>query len=103
MVTIDTVADRKAMRALLAKESKALGIPTARLQGNFDPALLQLDTGGSNAQISAATRQMLIDFGPQGLIANLGAGLMGKEDPTRVAHFIDEVHAISKELIAAGH
>jgi len=102
VVTIDTVADRKEMRAMLAAESKKLGIPTARLQGNFDPALLQLETGGTNAEISAATRQMLIDFGPQGLIANLGSGLMGKEDPARVTHFIDEVHAISKELIAAG-
>jgi len=103
VVTIDTVASRTEMRKMLADQAAASGVPPARLQGNFDPALLQLGSGGTNAEIDDAVRLMLSEFGPQGLIANLGSGLMGKEDPAKVNHFVDSVHTISKEIIAEGN
>lgn len=97
VVTLDCSADPKTVRAALKKEADARGQTPARLQGNFDPQYL---VDGTMEEISAETRKMLEEFGPQGLIANLGSGLGGKEDPARVAHFVDEVHNISKELIA---
>jgi len=97
VVTLDLSADPAAVRAQLKAEAEGRNQVPARLQGNFDPQLL---VDGSLSQITDETQKMLEAFGPQGLIANLGSGLMGKEDPTKVAHFVDEVHRISKELIA---
>lgn len=68
------------------------------VQGNFDVALLQ--TGASTVdQVKEATKEMLLQLGPQLLIANLGEGLTGKEDPVLVAAFIDAVHGLSEDLI----
>lgn len=86
----------------------------ASIQGNFDVKLLErLPTQATEATedteietvdmrvktVKAATRDMLTAFGPQKLIANLGEGLTGKEDPIFVGAFIDAVHSISEELI----
>eukprot|EP00667_Euglena_gracilis_P009602 EG_transcript_9758 len=81
VITLDTKTDRKATRAALENDFLANGSPSghvAGLQGNLDVAILQR---GTVEEVRAATEQLLEDLGPQGLIANLGEGLMGKEDP----------------------
>ena len=99
VVTLDLSVDRKAVRGDLRAAAVAAGVRPAGLQGNFDPALLHRDSGASDAEIEAAVGQMLADLGPQGLIANLGAGLMGKEDPAKVALLVDSIHRQSAELL----
>jgi len=100
VVTLDLSVDRKSVRGDLRAAAEAAGVRPAALQGNFDPALLHRDSGGSDAQIEAAVRQMLADLEPEGLIANLGAGLMGKEDPAKVALLVDSIHRQSAEMLA---
>ena len=101
VVTMDTKTDRVTTRRILEENAKEKVPPNGRVssvQGNFDVALLQ--TGASTVdQVKEATKEMLLQLGPQLLIANLGEGLTGKEDPVLVAAFIDAVHGLSEDLI----
>ena len=82
------------MRLVLEKQADKAA------QGNFDPALLQADNGSGQVEIESAVREMLTLFGPQKYIANLGSGLVGTEDPSKVACFVDCVHNFSEEEVA---
>lgn len=104
VVTLDTQTKRAASRALLAADCAKKVPPLGRVsgvQGNFDVKLLE--RGASTApQVAAAVEAMLVELGPQALIANLGEGLLGKEDPALVAAFIDAVHDVSARMIRGG-
>ena len=63
--------------------------------------MLHKETGGDEAAIEAAVRKMFKEFGPQKYIANLGSGLMGTEDPAKVAFLVDCIHQVSEDMIAA--
>eukprot|EP01031_Cornospumella_fuschlensis_P035195 gene35195-42632_t len=104
VVSIDTKTDRQGARnALQASFSAGRSKGLAGIQGNFDVALLEKDRAGNTVEnVEAAVRRMLLDLGTQRLIANLGEGLTGKEDPVLVAAFIDSVHSISEEMIRSG-
>jgi uroporphyrinogen decarboxylase len=103
VVTLDTQCKRSETRLILESAAAASTPPlgrTSSVQGNFDVALLK--TGASTtAEIQEATKKMLAELGTQKLIANLGEGLTGLEDPALVASFIDAVHDISERMIAA--
>lgn len=98
VMTVDTVKPGDVARRELSEG--AASFDPKQLQGNFDPALLHATTGSDEATIEKAVRKMLISFGPQKYIANLGSGLTGSEDPSKVAFFVDCVHEVSEELIA---
>jgi len=99
VMTVDTAGDGREAWNILA--DNAVGSDPKQLQGNFDPALLRADNSVGEAEINNAVRQMLASFGTQKYIANLGSGLNGTEDPTKVAYLVDCVHKISEEKISS--
>ncbi len=66
----------------------------AALQGNLDPCVLYADRGTIRDEV----RRMLLSFGPQNHIANLGHGLHPDHDPDHVGFYIDAVHEFSRSL-----
>eukprot|EP00667_Euglena_gracilis_P009571 EG_transcript_9735 len=93
VVTLDPAADRAGARAVAA----ARGVS---LQGNFDPHLLHKGAGTAET-VRQEARRMLQELGPQRLVANLGEGLMGREDPDLVGVLVEELRAHSRDLMAA--
>jgi uroporphyrinogen decarboxylase len=93
VVTLDCATDRAEARRSALARGRAL-------QGNLDPKLLRRGAGGTEEALSAETEAMLRALGPDRLIANLGAGLEGTEDPALCAHFVDSVHSISERMLA---
>lgn len=75
-------------------ESRALIGPDKTLQGNLDPCLLYADP----ETIRDATRQMLVSFGPDKHIANLGHGVYPDTNPDHVKVFIDTVKTFRHDL-----
>ena len=67
-------------------ESRAL-IPNKTLQGNMDPCVLYGDFGAIEKQ----TREMVLSFGKERYIANLGHGVYPDTDPEKVKCFIETV------------
>ena len=101
VVSLDTLADRRASRlnlqAAFEQQSPVGGrLVPATVQGNLDVKLLE--KGQSLEELLKGTRVLLEELGTQRLIANLGEGLTGKEDPSLVAAFIDGIHSISEEI-----
>ena len=101
IITIDTAMDRGVARRALQVDADARGVTPSGVQGNFDPTLLNKEDGASFEAIENEVKRMLKDFGPQKLIANLGAGLSGKEDVDKVAYLVDCIHRISEDMIVA--
>uniref|UniRef100_A0A6T6XQ67 Uroporphyrinogen decarboxylase (URO-D) domain-containing protein n=1 Tax=Amorphochlora amoebiformis TaxID=1561963 RepID=A0A6T6XQ67_9EUKA len=98
VVTVDANIDRVEMRQALDESGWVTG-RRATIQGNFDPNLL---IDGDKEAIEEEAHNMVNDFGPRGLIGNLGGGLMGKEDPERVALFVQAVRNASMKAIKLG-
>jgi len=87
VVTLDKDADPRKAR---------LAFPNTCLQGNLDPSLFIPNDDKDEKALDAAVAAMLNDFGTtDALIANIGEGLSGKEDPRLVNRFVDAVHRIS--------
>jgi uroporphyrinogen decarboxylase len=102
VVTLDTATSREGIRKVLSDSADAMTPPHGRMsgvQGNLDVAVLKGGADNTEKDVEDAVRTMLQELGPQNLIANLGEGLTGKEDPVLVAKFIDSVHSISEEMI----
>jgi uroporphyrinogen decarboxylase len=101
VVTLDTNSDRvlsrKILEGIAAIKTPVLG-RVSSIQGNFPVTLLNKETS-SPIQVKNAVRKMLKELGPQKLIANLGEGLSGSEDPELVTIFVESIHSISEEMI----
>ena len=103
VVTLDTKTPRIRTRQSLVESFNAN--PTIRgkvasVQGNFDVALLKRGMS-SKEDIKTAARTLLEELGSQMLIANLGEGLGGQEDPELVSTLVDSVHEISASMISS--
>jgi uroporphyrinogen decarboxylase len=72
------------------KESRRL-MPDKVLQGNLDPCALY----GSFDDVKRETKKMLLAFGPQKHIANLGHGLYPDTEVDKVKCYIDSVKEMS--------
>jgi len=106
VVTMDTQTAREATREALATAAKESTPPNLRrgaagLQGNFDVKLLKAGEG-SKEEVKAAAEAMLKQLGPSHLIANLGEGLTGKEDPELVDCLVESIHSVSDKMIKEG-
>jgi uroporphyrinogen decarboxylase len=100
VVTLDCETSVRATRdALAAAPLSAGGAKAAAIQGNLDPVILRSKQGGNVAAVQAAARSLLLEAGTQNLIANLGEGLRGDEDPALVAALIDAIHNESVTMI----
>eukprot|EP00751_Fragilariopsis_kerguelensis_P005308 CAMPEP_0170795522 /NCGR_PEP_ID=MMETSP0733-20121128/24185_1 /TAXON_ID=186038 /ORGANISM="Fragilariopsis kerguelensis, Strain L26-C5" /LENGTH=467 /DNA_ID=CAMNT_0011145449 /DNA_START=17 /DNA_END=1420 /DNA_ORIENTATION=+ len=93
VVTIDGTVDRSTARDIVGSQ--------VALQGNYDPRELVEDEEGTKTPetVRTTSREMLEELGPQKLIANLGAGLGGKESTQLVKAFVDSIHEESEKLI----
>ncbi len=68
-------------------ESRAMVGKSKTLQGNLDPCVLYAE----DETIVAKTKDMLLAFGPERHIANLGHGVYPDIDPSKVKLFVDTV------------
>ena len=93
VVTIDGSVDRSTVREFVG--------PNVSLQGNYDPRELIPDGSKTPETVRQSAKEMLQALGPERLIANLGEGLGGKEDPALVQAFVDAIHEESAAMIAA--
>jgi uroporphyrinogen decarboxylase len=103
-VSVEGLEDTEYARTVVGSVVKR---PPAVLQGNFDVKLLSRPAPSSVGDptrsvdiVVRETRRMLEQLGPQALIANLGEGLTGAEDPELVNAFVDAVHSISEGMLA---
>jgi uroporphyrinogen decarboxylase len=107
VVTLDSTTDRHTVRSRLQGAAGDLAGQCGRpacIQGNFNVRFLS-NVPGRNAvntpdTVRTEVARMLQALGPQNLIANLGEGLTGTEDPTLVAAFVDATHELSEQLIS---
>jgi uroporphyrinogen decarboxylase len=109
VVTMDTEMDAKQARQHLDAlyDQFDAGMKSERdgrggactLQGNLDAAVLRPHEGGDEIKVREAVTKLLESAGPQRLIANLGEGLMGNEDPALVSALVDAIHSISEKMI----
>ncbi len=68
-------------------ESRAMVGKSKTLQGNLDPCVLYAE----DETIVAKTKEMLLAFGPERHIANLGHGVYPDIEPSKVNLFVDTV------------
>ncbi|CAE8722114.1 unnamed protein product [Polarella glacialis] len=94
VVTADSGTDLAAAAASLRAEAARTGGRVASLQGNFHPKWLRPSQGSTAEDVRREARAMLAKLGADGpgLIANLGEGLDGTEDPELVAVLVDTIH-----------
>ncbi|KAL7579758.1 hypothetical protein ACA910_021897 [Epithemia clementina (nom. ined.)] len=95
VVTIDGSTDRATARQAVQTD----GSSRVTLQGNYDPAELIEANGKTVQTVRMTAKQLLMELGPQQLIANLGEGLGGKESPQLVETFVHAIHAESAAMI----